>query len=378
MIVYLDHAATAPVCAAAVFAMAEATAEEFGNPSSLHRAGLIAGAALKRHREDVADALGCAPEELFFTSGGTESDNWAVFSGAALGARHGRHVIATAVEHPAVLNAMKELQNRGFEVTLLPPGKDGNVPLEALEQALREDTVLVSMMHVNNETGAILPVRQAGALLKARKSAALFHVDAVQSFLKLPFTPAELGADLVSISAHKIGGPKGIGALYIRKGVRLGPLLFGGGQENGLRSGTEPTVQAAGFAAACRERKEHFHEESARISDLKRYTLERLQAAFPRMERIGAGEAPHILNVSLPGYRSEVLVRYLSDLGICVSAGSACHRGRPSQVLAAMKLPPKTAGGALRISFGHENTKEDADVLCAALTSAAAELFPAL
>ena len=376
--IYLDHAATTKVCDAAVQAAVNRMTVQFGNPSSRHPLGMEAAALLKQDRKMVADALGCLPEEVYFTSGGTEGDNWAIEAALQQNRRVGKHIITTMLEHAAVLEPLKSLEQKGYEVTYLQPAETGNIPVSAVEAALREDTALISMMLVNNETGVVLPVREVARLLKRKKSRALLHTDAVQGFLKLPFAPKDLGVDLLTVSGHKVHAPRGVGALYVRRGLRIGPLLRGGGQENGLRSGTEPTPQIAGFAAACALGKEALKENIAHMYQLKSYALEKLLAALPQMKCIGQGEAPHILCVSLPGYKSEVLVRVLGDLGVCVSAGSACHRGKASHVLEQMKLMPKEREGAFRISFSHESTKDEVDQLCAALVQAAGVIFPVL
>jgi cysteine desulfurase len=275
------------------------------------------------------------------------------------------------VEHAAVLEPLKALQEQGYEVTLLKPDKTGHIRAESLAGALRPDTVLVSMMLVNNETGAVFPLAEAARALRATGSSALFHTDAVQGFLKIPFSPGELGVDLLTVSGHKIGAPKGIGALFIRRdiGLKAAPLLRGGGQERGLRSGTEPTAQIAAFAAACAAGKADLEAHTAHMSRLKEYTLSRLQAALPDLLVVSPGGAPHICAVSLPGYPSEMLVRELSDRGIYVSSGSACHKGKPSHVYAALGLPKQVSMGILRISFSPDNTAEDADALRDALVS---------
>ena len=361
--IYLDNAATTRVCPEAARAAVEAMTVDFGNPSSVYPFGKAAAGAVKAARGDVAAALGCAPEELVFTSCGTEGDNWAIRGAAELGKRRGRHIVTTAIEHSAVLEPCKALEREGYEVTYLKPDSAGRISPADLKAALRPDTVLVSIMLVNNELGTLLPVAEAAKAIKEAGCPALLHTDAVQAFLKVPFTPRELGADLVTLSGHKIRAPKGIGALYIRKGVKLPPLLLGGGQEEGLRPGTEPTAQIAAFAAACRAWDSSC---AGRIAALKEYALEAL-SAVPGLQIVSRGDAPHILALSMPGYPSEMLVRELADRDICVSSGSACHKGKPSHVFAALGLPKRTLMGVLRVSFSADSTREDADALCAAL-----------
>ena len=318
-LIYFDYAATTPVKPEAVQAMTEALTR-FGNPSSRYAWGREAAQRVKADRETVAKAFGCAPSELFFTSCGTEGDNWAIRRGAEVNRRKGKHVVTTAIEHAAVLETCRDLERQGYEVTYLKPDRAGRVTVEQLAAALRPDTALVSMMLVNNETGAILPVADCVKAVRAVDPSILFHCDAVQGFLKTPEPLARLGADLVAVSGHKVGAPKGIGALYVKKGVRLPPLLTGGGQEEGLRSGTEATAQIAAFAAAVRAVMAD-PDRLERAAAIKEYTLERLKAALPRLEVISAGDAPHICAVTLPGYKSEVIVRVLGDRGVCVSSG---------------------------------------------------------
>ena len=375
-LVYFDYAATTPVRPEAVAAMTEALAR-FGNPSSRYGYGREAALRVKRDRETVAAAMGCAPGELYFTSCGTESDNWAIRRGVEVNRRKGKHIVATAIEHAAVLETCKDLERQGYEVTYLKPDKAGRITVEQLTAALRPDTVLVSMMLVNNETGVILPVAECVKAVKAFNPAILFHCDAVQGFLKVDDPLARLGADLIAVSGHKVGAPKGIGALYIKKGVRLPPLLTGGGQEDGLRSGTEATAQIAAFAAAVRANIED-PGRLERAAAMKEYTLKELKAALPKLEIVSAGDAAHICAISLPGYKSEVIVRVLGDRGVCVSSGSACHKGKPSHVFAAMGLPKPWLDGMLRLSFSPESTREEADALVRVLKDAADSLFTTL
>lgn len=376
--VYLDNAATTAVWPNAANAAMEAMLQGWHNPSARYPQGGAAAKVLAGHRAQVAKALGCKPGELVFTSCGTESNNWAIRGAAELNRRKGKHIITTAIEHAAVLNPIKELEREGWEVTYLQPDRQGNISLTELESALREDTVLVSMMLVNNELGTVLPVKEASQLIRRKGCSALLHCDAVQGFLKVPFTVKELGVDLLSVSGHKIHAPKGIGALYIKSGIKLKPLLLGGGQENGLRSGTEATAQIAAFAAACSEGSSRREQDIAHMKGLKEYTLERIAADVPEVTPIVKGDAPHILALSMVGYKSEVLVRVLGDQGICVSAGSACHRGAPSHVYGALGLDKATREGAFRVSFCGESTTADVDALIEGLQGAAKTLFKSM
>ena len=365
--IYLDHAATTPVPRPVADAMYQVLTEQFGNPSSQYPLGREAKALVEEGRAVVAGALGCRPENLHFTSCGTESDNWAISAAVWQGRHTGRHIITTAVEHSAVLEPCKLLQQQGYEVTYLAPDKTGHVTAEQVAQALREDTVLVSMMLVNNETGCVFPVAEAAKLLREAGSGALLHCDAVQGFLKVPCDPVGWGVDLMSLSAHKLGGPKGIGALYISPKLRnFRPLLPGGGQEMGLRSGTEATAQIAGFAKAVELRLEHYDEKIRHMADMKALCREKL-LTIAGMVTVGGGTAPHILAMSLPGYPSGNIVSDLGSRGICISAGSACHKGKSSHVVSALGLDKRTAAGVIRISFAPETTEDDIQALYEAL-----------
>ena len=373
---YLDYAATTPVPRAVAKAMAEALTESFGNPSSQYSLGRQARDRLERDRRVIAGALGCKPEQLFFTSCGTEGDNWAIRAALHQNRRVGRHIVTTAVEHSAVLQCLKALEREGYSVTYLKPDGQGRIAASQVAEALREDTALVSVMLVNNGTEARFPVEEIAALLHDRPT--LLHTDAVQAFLKVPFTAASLGADYITLSAHKIGGPKGVGALFAGGRAKVPqPLLYGGGQEAGTRPGTEATAQIAGFARAVQLRLERREEIDAHIRDLNGYARERL-AAIPDLRFIGAGDAPHILSVSLSGYPSQNIVSDLDAKGIFISAGSACHRGRASHVLTAMGLDKRTAAGTVRVSFGPETTREDVDALAEALAEHRRVRFPML
>ena len=369
MLVYLDNAATTQVCPQAARAALEVMTEEFGNPSSRYAWGGRAAARLREDRQTVADTLGCAPEELFFTSCGTEGDNWAVRGAVRYNRHKGKHIVTTAIEHAAVLEPIRELEEQGYEVTRLRPDRTGHIDPEELSAALRPDTVLVSVMLVNNELGTIQPVKAAAEAIRRTQCPALLHTDAVQGFLKVPFTPRGLGADLVTISGHKVSAPKGIGALYIKKEriSKWKPLLPGGGQEGGLRAGTEATAQIAGFARAVELRRENLEEKLLCMAKIRDYAAERL-SAIPDLKILSApGGAPHILSVSLVGWPSQNIVNDLGSQGVCISAGSACHQGKPSHVIAALKLSKKVSGGVIRLSFGPETDKGDIDACADAL-----------
>ena len=376
--IYLDNAATTPVPKAVADAVYDVLLHHCGNPSSQYPAGQEMKKAVEGWRAVIAGALHCPPEHLHFTSCGTESDNWAIQAALWQGRHTGKHIITTAVEHSAILEPCKFLAQQGYDVTYLKPGRDGNITVEQVANALREDTVLVSMMLVNNETGCVFPVAETARLLREKKSPALLHCDAVQGFLKVPCDPAGWGVDMMSLSGHKLGAPKGIGALYIGPRLREPrPLLPGGGQERGLRSGTEATAQIAGFATAVALRLENYDAKLAHMTALRDYCREKL-LAMGGVVPVGAGTAPHILSVSLVGYPSANIVTELGAEGICISAGSACHQGKASHVVSALGLDKKTAAGVIRISFSPDNTTEDVDALCDALRRHRDNRFPML
>ena len=370
---YLDNSATTQVCPEAAQAALEAMTVIFGNPSSTHTAGREAKKLLDCSRAAVAKAFGCRPEELVFTSCGSESDNWALLSGADAMRRKGKHIISSMAEHDAIRRTLDLLEEQGYEVTRLKPDLSGSVPVAAVADALREDTVLISLMLVNNETGAVTDIPGVASLLKKTGSQALLHTDAVQAFLKLPFTPASLGADLISVSGHKVHAPKGIGALYVRKGLRLKPMIIGGSQEEGRRAGTEATAQIAAFAAACDAAYPCLAENAEKMRQQREEIIRRLQADIPELKVLGGG-APHILSVSLPGWRSEVLMNFLEARDVYVSKSSACKKGGRSHVLESMGLDTRTIDGALRIGLCRFTTQEDVDALCLGLRDAHAML----
>ncbi len=355
--IYLDNAATTQVCPEAAEAAVRLMTENFGNPSSTHALGRKARDELKYARAIISSSLGAQPEEIYFTAGGTEGDNWAIRSGCHLMRHKGRHIISSAAEHDAVRKSLAAMEDQSYEVTLLSPGRDGAIHAEDVVNALRPDTVLVSLMLVNNETGAITDIPAIAKALKAHHSQALLHTDAVQAYMKLPFTVRSLGADMITLSAHKLHAPKGTGALYVRKGIQLPGLLVGGGQESGRRAGTEGLPGICAFAAAVKAIKED-HTYHQRLKALRTQTIDLLSEFVPEAIIIGDG-APHILCASLPGYRSEVLLNYLDKYGICISKGSACKKGARSHVLESMGLSASVIDGAIRVSFGRFTTKEN-------------------
>ncbi len=361
--IYLDNSATTKPCPQAVEAVATAMTQDWGNPSALYDFGIQTARNLRAARSAVAATLGAEPDRVFFTSGGTEADNWAIFGTAKRLGKRGRHIITTAVEHHAVLNAMKELEAQGFEVTYLQPDETGTVCLNTLKEALRKDTILVSVMMVNNETGAVMPISQMAKLTHRVAPEAVFHTDAVQGFMKVPFQAKTLGADLVSISSHKIHGPKGAGALYISPRLRSFPaLLVGGGQEAGFRSGTEGTPAIFGFAAAAKACAATLREDISREKALLEELVEKL-SVLPGLRINGAHQAPHILSLAIPGLPTQNSINLLQDVGICVSAGSACAKGHRSHVMSAMNLPPEVIDGSFRVSICKDTTREELELL---------------
>ena len=373
MEIYLDNAATTKPCPAAVSAMMNALTENWGNPSAVHSRGLLAERVVKNARQQVADALGCEAGQVFFTSGGTEGDNFAIFSVAHRFGKRGKHIITTAVEHHAVLHPISALEEQGFVVTYLHPQPDGSISSKDLLAALRPDTILVSVMMVNNETGAVNDISTMAKLVH-RRSHAVFHTDAVQGFLKIPFRISSLGADIVTISAHKIGGPKGCGAVYVNKALHLPPFLYGGGQERNMRSGTENVPGIVGFGAACEAHTQHLRENLRNMESLKARCIAGLQETIPEAVLIGAHTAPHILCIAIPGVRSQGLIGMLEKQGIYVSAGSACAKGHRSHVLEAMNVPSDQIDGSIRISLGFETSEHDIDAFLIALRSAIDQL----
>lgn len=363
--IYADHAATTKMSQAAIDAMLVAIRENYGNPSSLHQAGMEANDQLERAREQIARCLGCTPKEIFFTSGGTESDNQAILSAAALGARQGKkHIISTAFEHHAVLHTLEKLKSQGFEIQLLNVGEKGNITAKQVEEAIRPDTCLVTVMYANNEIGSILPVKEIGEI--CRKHQVLFHTDAVQAVGHVPISVKEQNIDLLSLSAHKFHGPKGIGVLYAKKGIELIRLIEGGAQERGKRPGTENLPGIMGMAAALKEDCEKMGENCRKVAAMRDRLINGL-GMIPHSILNGSTEKrlPGNVNFCFEGVEGESLLLLLDSKGICVSSGSACTSGAldPSHVLLALGRPDEIARGSLRITLDASNTEEEIDYM---------------
>ena len=365
--IYLDNSATTRPCTQAVEAMNRALTQDWANPSALYDFGINAARELRAARHSVAAAMGAEPDRVFFTSCGTEADNWAVYGTVKRLGKRGKHIITTAMEHHAILNCMKDLEAQGYEITYLQPDSKGNISLEDFKNALRKDTILVSVMMVNNEVGSVQPIAQMAKLTHRLCPDAFFHTDAVQGFLKVPFQAKTLGADLISVSSHKIHGPKGAGALYISPRLKSFPALIqGGGQEGGYRSGTEATPAIFGFAAAAEAGSKTFREDRQQEQALLNTLCEELRA-LPGVTVNGAHDAPHILSVAIPGLPTQNSINLLQNEGICVSAGSACAKGHRSHVLTAMGIDGDTIDSAFRISLSRETTPEEIGLLVKAV-----------
>ena len=370
--IYFDNSATTVCTPEVAETVKEAMLEDYGNPSSKHLKGVAAERIVTQARQTIADTLRCDEREIFFTSGGTESDNWAFFGTAAALGRQGDHIITSSIEHPAVLEAAARLEKQGFRVTYLPVDAKGYISMKDLEEGLDEGTILVSLMHVNNEVGSVQCVEEAGHLVHERCPGALFHVDAVQSYGKLPVSVRKIGADLLSVSGHKIHGPKGTGFLYVREKTRLLPFIVGGGQQRGMRSGTDNVPGIAGLACAAKDACANLGVHSAQMRLVRDRLFEGLSGMDGVVLLSGTGDnsAPHIVNAAFTGVRSEVLLHALEDRGIYVSAGSACSSNKRlpvSPVLKQLGIPKAEAESALRFSFSRFNTVEEADLTLAAL-----------
>lgn len=375
--VYLDHGATTPVHPEVTDAMIPFLRESFGNPSSLHRSGCEARNAVETARERVAALIGAQPDEIVFTGGGTEADNLAVLGAALAGRDRGNHVVTTAVEHHAVLNPCRYLERMGYEITVLPVDPRGRIDLGMLREALTERTVLVTVMHGNNEIGTLEPV--AGAAALARERGIPFHTDAVQTAGKIPVDVGGLSVDFLTLSGHKLYGPKGVGALFVRRGADLAPLLHGGRHERGLRPGTENVPGIAGFGKACEIALRDLPSQREHLEELRYYLASRIEEEIGETRRNGADGAetlPHILNVSFRGLPAEKIVLELDRRGIAVSAGSACTAGTVeiSHVMEAVGVPREWAAGSVRFSLGRGNTLEEMDRTVDALLEAVEKL----
>ena len=360
--IYLDNSATTRVCEKSAEKVLELMTQCYGNPSSLHKKGLEAQREVAHARQAVAVSLGAQPREIIFTSGGTEANNLAVLGGAAAGRRRGKRIVTTAIEHPSVLEPMRQMEKEGFEVVFLTPDADGRVPEEAVLKAVTGDTILISVMAVNNELGSIQPIEVLKKAVKRAGAPALVHVDGVQAYGKLPLRPEKLGIDLLTVSGHKIHGPKGVGALYVSKNARILPRTFGGGQERELRPGTEAAPLIAGLGAAVEELPD-WRQAYSRMEKLRDYTLQKLSGLEGVEVNSPVEGLPYLLNFSALGIRSETMLHFLAQRGIYVSSGSACAKGKQSHVLKAAGLPDSRISSAIRVSFSRESTKRDADAL---------------
>ena len=365
--IYLDNAATTKPCPEAVQAALEAMTDNFGNPSSLHRAGLNAQLAMDKARKSIADSLGAAPDNLIFTSGATESNNLALRGISAAYGKRRRRIVASAVEHASVDETLSDLENKGFEVVRVSPRGDGRFYAEDFLAACNDDTVLLTMMYVNNETGYILPVKEVFTTVKRCYEDVVTHTDCVQAYMKLPVKINQLGADLISLSGHKIHGVKGVGALYIRKGVRVLPVVTGGKQEKGIRSGTESVPLICAFGAAVEKLSPTVNERYERVTSLKTRLLELLSAIDGVEVNSPADGSPYVVNISAAGKRSEIMLHYLESREIYVSSGSACSKGQQSGVLGQFGIAGKRADSALRISMTSETTEAEIEEFASAL-----------
>ncbi|MGN0469900.1 MAG: cysteine desulfurase family protein [Acutalibacteraceae bacterium] len=364
--IYLDNSATTAVCREAAEKALEIMTEKYGNPSSLHSKGLEAQHELENARKIIADFISADPTEIFFTSGGTEGNNTAVFGAAQALKRRGNRIVTTSVEHSSVIEAMQKLQKDGFDVVFLEPERNGKVSSEKIINSITKDTILVSIMAVNNEIGTIQPIECVHKAIVKAGSPALFHVDAVQAFGKIPLKPKKLGIDIMTASSHKIHGVKGAGVLYVRKGARIIPLHYGGEQEKKIRPGTEPLPAICGMAAAVKALPD-MNKEAETMRELWNYCRERL-SGFENVSINSTEDClPYIMNFSVEGIRSETMLHFLASKGIYVSSGSACAKGKKSHVLSALGLESELADSAIRVSFSRYNTKNDIDELVSAI-----------
>ena len=362
---YFDNSATTKVLDSVRDIVVKTMTEDYGNPAAKHRKGMEAEQYIRDARKIIADTMKVQEKEILFTSGGSESNNMALIGTAWANQRAGKHIISTAIEHPSVYNPLGVLEELGFEVTILPVDHDGHISLKELEEAIRPDTILVSTMYVNNEVGAVEPVEEISKIIKAKNPSTLYHVDAIQAYGKYVIRPKKQGIDLLSVSSHKIHGPKGVGFLYIRNGVKIKPLIYGGGQQAGMRSGTENVPGVAGFGAAAKEMYTNHAEKVQKLIELKDYMTDRLGEIEGTVinSKKGEASAPQIVSVSFEGVRSEVLLHALEDKGVYVSSGSACSSNHPgiSGTLKGIGVAQKLLDSTIRMSFGMFNTKEEVD-----------------
>lgn len=369
MEIYLDNSATTRVCKAAADASYSVMTDNYGNPSAVHSSGVRAKKILEDSRRSVASVLGAEPSELYFSHSGTLANNTAIFGAVNARKKMGNRIVTTKTEHPSVLRCMDALEEQGFQVIRLSSGKNGAFDVEELINAVNKNTILVSTMLVNNETGSINPVELIERAVKRVSSPALIHVDAIQAFGKMPVRPSKMGIDLLTISGHKIHAPKGVGALYIRKNLNIKPVVFGGGQENGLFSGTEPLPAIAGFGAAATalgSPQKNFEE----MRHLRSYLLSMLRDEPRIVINSPSDGLPNIINMSVTGIPSQVLINYLSERGIYISAGSACKKGHRSEVLTALGLPANIIDSAVRVSMSRYTTTEETEIFAAAIKDA--------
>lgn len=375
---YFDNSASTRVLDSVKDIVVKTMTEDYGNAAAKHRKGMEAERYIREARRIIAGTLKAAEKEILFTSGGSESNNMALIGTALANQRAGRHIISTAVEHPSVYNPLTYLEELGFEITFLPVDHNGHISLQQLEEAIRPDTILVSVMYVNNEVGAVEPIEEISRIIKAKNPSVIFHVDAIQAYGKYVIRPKKQGIDLLSVSGHKIHGPKGVGFLYIRSGVKIKPLIYGGGQQNNLRSGTENVPGTAGLGVAAKEMYTDHEEKIRRLTELKDYMTDRLGEIEGTLvnSKKGMESAPQIVSVSFEGVRSEVLLHALEDKEIYVSSGSACSSHHPgiSGTLKGIGLAQKYLDATIRISFGIFNTKEEIDYCIDTLK----ELLPVL
>ena len=362
---YFDNSATTKVLDGVRDIVVKTMTEDYANPAARHRKGMEAEQYIREARRIIADTMKVQEKEILFTSGGSESNNMALIGTALANQRAGNHIISTSIEHPSVYNPLGALEELGFEVTILQVDHDGHISLQELEEAIRPDTILVSTMYVNNEVGAVEPVEEIARIIKAKNPSILYHVDAIQAYGKYVIRPKKQGIDLLSVSSHKIHGPKGVGFLYIRNGVKIKPLIYGGGQQAGLRSGTENVPGVAGFGAAAKEMYTDHAKKVQKLIELKDYMTDRLAEIDGTVINSKKGEesAPQIVSVSFEGVRSEVLLHALEDKGVYVSSGSACSSNHPgiSGTLKGIGVAKKLLDSTIRMSFGIFNTKEEID-----------------